>query len=946
MRTSSGKTGRDADVVADAVADADADANAAPHPHSRTVPVFERLFRGETAASTSLKQLTPNKVIKVQQMRERERSRSASRNRMINNNDSLDPLDVPFVTRTDEEYEIAVERAIVNWNILLYRNRNRNKNKGNGNGNGNVDENENDTRNRRDDADLQLAKILVSLERCRRWRNARNRMKKTIYINDGYKHNDDHDDNNGNQDESKENNGIATATAKATMNVLKVIDEQMGIQPHELHFHDKEHGQTYEHDHGGFNMDSDMDTDLEIESDMDADGDGDLDGAGGQSKMMKRRGRRRTFHEKIAYKRASRALRNSRMKAMINAHASTCSGTSTRGTGQSSHASTTTLDHNEDDKYDRLRSSRHSHTSRRRARGHTSRLRNNHRHIIAHTNTRRTSRNPTDADADIDVNDNANANASSLRNVDPNPHFHVAKILLSNKYNPTRGWRELSPTALDLVQTLAQFEDGTLDAPAVSCHIISSLFEKDFIPGDEWMIHNARAVNVTRARQRAHQKKKKRMKLKKKKKDSKKNEMMNKKIGENNDNDRDAEEQEHQWQVFRVEKRATWAWNEIQSESVARGDVKFLPHEKEIHIEEYVYFVAGQAAKAAQIFERLFYTDTAASASLKRVKWTHHHHMLPPSQEDKPRVKLSSMMTRDENRMMHAISNEHANGNISESDEPTPPPLLKTSSSATTTTSSLSGGTLTTVTRHYHSTKIQLLMSSKYTHGRGFMSLSLSELGLVQILADFEHSNDEWNQSHRLKDNHNAHRSRSPSRSRSRNDLSVPNSPARSCSSRSVTPHRGRNTNTRSPIQVIPTRRNPPAPNSPMRSPTRHMHALPPPQISSQQTAHAIIDALFKRDFEPGPNWKIDPSTVQKVGPSHTLQRNNPVKDSHRRGDGNSSSNSVATREWGEEVYRAEKQATWDCEDFYYVALAKGTIRFLPRIKEIRVESYTYYVAG
>mmetsp|Transcript_8427 Transcript_8427/g.12920 ORF Transcript_8427/g.12920 Transcript_8427/m.12920 type:complete len:245 (-) Transcript_8427:149-883(-) len=83
---------------------------------------------------------------------------------------------------------------------------------------------------------------------------------------------------------------------------------------------------------------------------------------------------------------------------------------------------------------------------------------------------------------------------------------------------------------------------------------------------------------------------------------------------------------------------------------------------------------------------------------------------------------------------------------------------------------------------------------------------------------------------------------------------------------------------------------------------------------TQQQVAHAIIEALWKRDFMPGKRWDIDGATVRQLE--------------------------------GKGVYAVEKEATWDWKDIYAVSSSKGTIRFLDDLKEIRIENYSHYCAG
>ncbi len=610
-------------------------------PVSQTVvPVFERLFRVETAASTSLK-LTPNRMNAVKKMREREaeqrqrceqqrtaankfqRDRTPSRctyqyhhNDNYNNGNkykskfkSLDSRHVPFVTRTDEEYEIAVERAIVNWNILLYRGEyadgiaGTGAGTGTGTGTGVTGTNKSDLdsdRDRRYDADFQLGKILVSLEKCRRWRNARNRMNKTIYVgSDGdsynaadgkgdrhhrdYKNHED-DRNNDHGEDDNNNNNNHDHDHEILDNVLRVIDEQMGIQPHELHFHDM----VVPNEVDVEDMDDDFDTDLDdTDMEIDTDGDGhhhqrsrrrnEIDTE--TRRRRQRRRRRTTFHDRF---RTMPWMRHQHSYSNQNRYRDRDASSSQ--SQSHTHESSTTRSRtssNFGDKDEQEQPWRYPHSSRRRTNNYYS-----EQEYRRHRSGRNTNANTIDAENPTNTNTNTNEI----------PHFHVEKILLRKKYQPTRGWREVSPTALNLIDTLTHFEDGVLEAPLLSCHILSSLFQKDFLPGDEWVVHNARAKNVTRRRKREARKQRQAEIEAQKDKEAGINveedtTFISMKDLERKHNQQIQEEQ--QWQVYRVEKRATWNWNEIQSESVARGDVKFLPQEKEIRVEEYEFYVAG-----------------------------------------------------------------------------------------------------------------------------------------------------------------------------------------------------------------------------------------------------------------------------------------------------------------------------------------------------------------
>jgi hypothetical protein len=86
-----------------------------------------------------------------------------------------------------------------------------------------------------------------------------------------------------------------------------------------------------------------------------------------------------------------------------------------------------------------------------------------------------------------------------------------------------------------------------------------------------------------------------------------------------------------------------------------------------------------------------------------------------------------------------------------------------------------------------------------------------------------------------------------------------------------------------------------------------------------QHLALNIITALFERDFTtPGEHWDIDSATAT-------------VMENFR---------------FANDRFAVEKQATWDRKGICSVASAKGTVCFLKDSHEIRVEEYSYYVAG
>jgi hypothetical protein len=104
----------------------------------------------------------------------------------------------------------------------------------------------------------------------------------------------------------------------------------------------------------------------------------------------------------------------------------------------------------------------------------------------------------------------------------------------------------------------------------------------------------------------------------------------------------------------------------------------------------------------------------------------------------------------------------------------------------------------------------------------------------------------------------------------------------------------------------------------------RVLHEYESGLVNERKVAYELISALFYRDFMPGKHWDIDPATIVVVDDGD---------------DGDVSDTSVVQ-------FAAEKQATWDWKDIYSVASAKGTICFFKDSQEIRVQDYSYYVAG
>jgi hypothetical protein len=87
--------------------------------------------------------------------------------------------------------------------------------------------------------------------------------------------------------------------------------------------------------------------------------------------------------------------------------------------------------------------------------------------------------------------------------------------------------------------------------------------------------------------------------------------------------------------------------------------------------------------------------------------------------------------------------------------------------------------------------------------------------------------------------------------------------------------------------------------------------------VDEQTVAHKIITALFQRDFMQGKYWDIASATASRI-----------------EGDD------------GVVKYEALKKAAWDWNDIHSVASAKGTICFFQKDEAIRVEEYSYCVAG
>lgn len=93
--------------------------------------------------------------------------------------------------------------------------------------------------------------------------------------------------------------------------------------------------------------------------------------------------------------------------------------------------------------------------------------------------------------------------------------------------------------------------------------------------------------------------------------------------------------------------------------------------------------------------------------------------------------------------------------------------------------------------------------------------------------------------------------------------------------------------------------------------------------ISNQEVAVLVIEALFERDFENGDHWEIDQGTARDL-----------EEDEGGGGDLEGC------------AFVVKRQARLDWNDLYSVAAAKGTIIISSEKDEIKVENYSYFVAG
>lgn len=94
-------------------------------------------------------------------------------------------------------------------------------------------------------------------------------------------------------------------------------------------------------------------------------------------------------------------------------------------------------------------------------------------------------------------------------------------------------------------------------------------------------------------------------------------------------------------------------------------------------------------------------------------------------------------------------------------------------------------------------------------------------------------------------------------------------------------------------------------------------------EISNEEIAILLIEAMFDRDFDNGDHWEIDSGTAREL-----------EEDEGGGGD------------LEDRAFVVKRQARLDWNDLYSVAASKGTIIIDPEKKELRIENYSYFVAG
>lgn len=104
---------------------------------------------------------------------------------------------------------------------------------------------------------------------------------------------------------------------------------------------------------------------------------------------------------------------------------------------------------------------------------------------------------------------------------------------------------------------------------------------------------------------------------------------------------------------------------------------------------------------------------------------------------------------------------------------------------------------------------------------------------------------------------------------------------------------------------------------------TETLQAWEQGEISNHEIAVLIIEAFFERDFENGEHWEVDAGTARELEED---EGGGPDLEGR--------------------AFVVKRQARLDWNDLYSVAAAKGTIIIYPEKKEVRVENYSYFVAG
>lgn len=94
-------------------------------------------------------------------------------------------------------------------------------------------------------------------------------------------------------------------------------------------------------------------------------------------------------------------------------------------------------------------------------------------------------------------------------------------------------------------------------------------------------------------------------------------------------------------------------------------------------------------------------------------------------------------------------------------------------------------------------------------------------------------------------------------------------------------------------------------------------------QLSNDDFAVLFIEALFERDFENGDDWEVDPGTAREL-------------EDDEGGGGDLEGRAFVVKQ----------QARLDTKNNYSVAAAKGQVIVDLEKDEVRMENYSYYVAG